>query len=85
MKSTTRQRKPARRGCEAAGGRQALIGQLDHLLARGTQGVDACLKGLGRMMAETLRSSEREELAGPDDRPCSSDRKTWASQGGASS
>jgi transposase-like protein len=54
-----------------------------HLVARGKQGFDACMKDLGRMMAETIMYIEREEIAGPDYRPFSSDIAKWASQPGS--
>lgn len=85
MKDTTRKRKKARRGCEAADGRHELIDQMDHLCVRGTQGCDAGMKERGRMMAETIMSIEREDIAGPDSRPLSSDIQTGASQGGSMS
>jgi len=83
MKNTTRKRKKAIRGFEAAYGRQELIDQMYHLVARGKQGFDACMKDLGRMMAETIMYIEREEIAGPDYRPFSSDIAKWASQPGS--
>ena len=84
MKDTTRKRKKAIRGIEVAfGGRQEIIGQMFKLLARGKQGFDACMKDLGRMMAETIMYIEREEVAGPDYRPFSPDIQKWASQGGS--
>ncbi len=83
MKNTTRKRKKAIRGFEAAYGRQELIDQMYHLFARGKQGFDAMMKELGRMMAETIMYIEREEIAGPDYRPFSSDIAKWASQPGS--
>lgn len=83
MKNTTRKRKKALRGFEAAYGRQELIDQMYHLFASGKQGFDACMKDLGRMMAETIMYIEREEIAGPDYRPFSADIQKWASQPGS--
>lgn len=84
MKDTTRKRKKAIRGIEVAfGGRQEIVGQMYRLLAQGKQGFDACMKDLGRMMAETIMYIEREETAGPDYRPFSPDIQKWASQGGS--
>ncbi len=83
MKSTTRKRKKAIRGIEAAYGRQEIIDHMYRLFAQGKQGFDACMKELGRMMAETIMYIEREEIAGPDYRPFSPAIQKWASQGGS--
>ena len=83
MKDTTRQRKKARLGMATIYGRDALTDQIYQLLARGKQGFDACLKDLGKLMAETIMYIEREEIAGPDYRPSRPEIKKWASQGGS--
>jgi len=80
MKNTTRKRKKAIRGIEAAFGRQEIIEQMYRVFAKGKQGFDECMKEMGRMMAETIMYIEREELAGPDYHPTSPDLRKWASQ-----
>src|SRR3990172_6756379 len=83
MKETTKQRKKARKGMEAAYSRSWLTEHLFLILAKGKQGFDAMMKELGRMMAETIMYIEREEIAGPDYRPFSPDIWKWASQRGS--
>lgn len=83
MKETTKQRKKARKGMEAAYGTSWLTEQLFLILAKGKQGFDAMMKELGKMMAETIMYIEREEIAGPDYQPFSPDIWKWASQAGS--
>ena len=83
MKETTRKRKKARFGIEAAYGRQWIDDQMFRILVRGKQGFDAMMKEMGRMMAETIMYIEREEIAGPDYAPFSPDIRKWASQAGS--
>jgi len=84
MKDTTKKRKKAIRGVEAAfGGRQEIIEQMYHVFAKGKQGFDECMKAMGRLMAETIMYIEREEIAGPDYKPNSPDIRKWASQDGS--
>mgnify|MGYP000261963865 FL=1 len=84
MKDTTRKRKKAIQGIEAAfGGRQAIIEQMFHVFSKGKQGFDECMKEMGRLMAETIMYIEREEIAGPDYKPSSPDIRKWASQEGS--
>ena len=83
MKKTTKQKKKARKGMEAAYGRSWLTEHLFLILAKGKQGFDAMMMELGRMMAETIMYIEREEIAGPDYQPSSPDIWKWASQAGS--
>jgi len=83
MKESTKQRKKARKGMEAAYSRSWLTEHLFLILAKGKQGFDAMMKDLGRMMAETIMYIEREEIAGPDYQPFSPDIWKWASQQGS--
>ena len=53
------------------------------ILCKGKQGMDAFIKELGRMMAETIMYIDREEISGPDYQPFSSDIQKWASQAGS--
>jgi len=63
MKNTTRKRKKAMKGMEAAYRRQALVEQMYRIFVQGKQGLDACVKDKGRMVAETIMYIEREELS----------------------
>jgi len=83
MKETTKKRKKARFGIEAAYGRQWLDDQLYRILVTGKQGFDAMMKGMGRMMAEAIMYIEREEISGSDYQPLSPDIRKWASQPGS--
>lgn len=83
MKETTKKRKKARFGIEAAYGRKWIDDQMFRILATGKQGFDTMMKEMGRMMAETIMYIEREEIAGPDYAPFSPDIRKWASQGGS--
>jgi transposase-like protein len=83
MKDTTRRRKRAILGMKTIYGSSALMDQMYRLLAQGKQGFDACLKDLGRMMAETIMYIEREEMAGPDYQPLYPAIRKWASQKGS--
>jgi len=85
MKDTTRRRKNAIRGIEAAfGGRQEIIDQMFRVFAQGRQSLDECMKGLERLAAETIMYIEREEKAGSDYQPVSPHIRKWAGQGGSS-
>lgn len=83
MKETTKQRKKATKTFEEIYGRSYLNDRLYQVFAQGKQGFDALVKGLGRIMAETITYIEREETAGTDYQPISSDIKKRASQGGS--
>ena len=83
MKGTTRERKKAIRGIEEGCSRQWVVEQMHQLLVKGKQGFDTCMKEMGKLMAETIMYIEREEIAGPDYQPKSSEVRKWASQGGS--
>ena len=83
MKDSTKKRKKAIMGMQEAYGRQELNDRLYQILKEGKQGFDVFMKGLGRMMAETIMYIEREERSGPDYQPFSPDIRKWASQGGS--
>jgi len=53
------------------------------ILLEGKRGLDGLVLDLGRMVAEAIMYMEREEIAGPDYRPHSSDMRKWASQPGS--
>ncbi len=83
MKKSTKQRKKATRHLKEIYGREQLIDQMYQIYSKGKQGLDAFLLEMGRMMAETIMYIDREEIAGPDYRPYSSDIQKWASQPGS--
>ena len=53
------------------------------ILLEGKRELDGISLELGRMVAEAIMYMEREEIAGPDYRPYSSDMRKWASQLGS--
>lgn len=83
MKDSTKKRKKAIIGIQAAYGRQELNDWMYQIFTQGKQGFDIFMKELGRMMAETIMYIEREELSGPDYQPKFPDIRKWASQGGS--
>jgi transposase-like protein len=84
MKDNTRKRKKAiRRIREACNEREEINNRLYQVYTQGKLGFDALMKELGKMMAETIMYTEREEISGPDYHPFSSEIKKWASQGGS--
>lgn len=83
MKASTKRRKKAMKGMEFGYGRPQLYSMLYQVFAQGKQGFDALVIDLGRMMAETIMYIEREELAGPEYQPFSSEIQKWASQKGS--
>lgn len=83
MKETTRKRKKATRGIEAACGRQQIVDRMYGIFTQGKQGLDVFMKELGRMVAEAIMYIEREEEAGLDYQPKSPEIRKWASQGGS--
>ena len=83
MKKTTKKRKKATKGIEEAYGKQEMIEEMFRIYATGKQGFDMLMKGMGRMMAETIMYIEREETAGPDYHPFDPEIQKWASQAGS--
>ena len=83
MKVNTRKRRNARRVFEQMYGKQEMIDRMYQIISQGKQGLDAFLLEIGRTMAETIMYIEREEVAGPEYHPLSSEIKKWASQGGS--
>ena len=53
------------------------------VISEGKRGLDGLALELGRMVAEAVMYLEREEIAGPDYRPYSSEVRKWASQPGS--
>src|SRR3990172_9932071 len=64
-------------------GRRWLLGRMAEVISEGKRGLDGLALELGRMVAEAVMYLEREEVAGPDYRPYSSEVRKWASQGGS--
>src|SRR3972149_1986778 len=66
-------------------GRRWLLGRMAEVISEGKRGLDGLGLGLevGRMVAEAVMYLEREEIAGPDYRPYSSEVRKWASQPGS--
>lgn len=83
MKDSTKKRKKAIRYFEKMYGRQEIIDQMYQIICKGKQGMDAFIKEIGRMMAETIMYMEREEISGPDYHPFNPEIQKWASQGGS--
>lgn len=83
MKDSTKKRKKAIRSMQEVYGRQEINNVLYQVFTQGKRGFDGLMKELGRMMAEMIMCVEREEVAGPDYQPISSDIRKWASQGGS--
>lgn len=83
MKVSTRDRKKATRGFEGLFGRQELIDRLYRIISKGKQGLDTFLLMIGGMIAEAIMYIEREEISGPDYRPCTPGLQKWASQKGS--
>ena len=83
MKVNTKRRKKATKHFKEIYGRQELINQMYQIYSKGKQGLDAFLLEMGRMMAETIMYIDREEIAGPEYQPFSSDIQKWASQQGS--
>ena len=83
MKVNTKRRKKATRDFEQMYGRQGILDRMYQIFCKGKHGMDAFMKELGRMMAETIMYIEREEISGPDYQPFSPDMQKWASQAGS--
>lgn len=83
MREDTIRRKKASRLFEQIEGGKWLAGRVAQIVTQGKQGLDGLVIGLGRMVAEAIMYMEREEIAGPDYRPYSSEVRKWASQPGS--
>jgi len=83
MKETTKKRKKAILGFKEACGREWMVEQLYRIYESGKEGFDSMMLKLGRKMAETIMYIDREETAGPDYMPLSTDIRKWASQSGS--
>ncbi len=83
MREDTIWRKKASGLFQELGGRSWLAERLSEIISEGKRGLDGLALELGRMVAEAVMYLEREEVAGPDYRPRSSEVRKWASQGGS--
>lgn len=83
MREDTIWRKKASRLFQELRGRRWLLGRMLEVISEGKRGLDGLALDLGRMVAEAVMYLEREEVAGPDYRPYSSEVRKWASQAGS--
>lgn len=83
MREDTIWRKKASRVFQELRGRRWLLGRMAQVISEGKRGLDGLALDLGRMVAEAVMYLEREEVAGPDYRPYSSEVRKWASQPGS--
>jgi putative transposase len=83
MREDTIERKKASRLFQQLRGRRWLLGRMAEVISEGKRGLDGLALELGRMVAEAVMYLEREEIAGPDYQPYSSEVRKWASQGGS--
>lgn len=83
MREDTIWRKKASRLFQELRGRKWLLGRMAEVISEGKRGLDGLALELGRMVAEAVMYLEREEVAGPDYRPYSSEVRKWASQPGS--
>ena len=83
MREDTIGRKKASRLFQQLRGRRWLLGRMLEVISEGKRGLDGLALDLGRMVAEAVMYLEREEIAGPDYRPYSSEVRKWATQPGS--
>ena len=83
MREDTIRRKKATRLFQEIDGRRWLVERMGQILVQGKHGIDGLSLELGRMVAEAIMYIEREEMAGPDYHPYSSEIQKWASQAGS--
>ena len=80
MREDTIGRKKASHLFQQLRGRGWLLERMGEVISEGKRGLDGLALELGRMVAEAVMYLEREEVAGPDYRPCSPEVRKWASQ-----
>ncbi|MDH4086588.1 MAG: hypothetical protein OEV27_01925 [Nitrospira sp.] len=66
MRRDTSQRKRALAGMKALAGQEEMLGTLLRVISAGKQALDAVMREMGRLVAESIMLMEREEAAGPD-------------------
>jgi hypothetical protein len=79
----TIERKKASRLFQQLRGRRWLLGRMLEVISEGKRGLDGLALELGRIVAEAVMFLEREEIAGPDYQPHSSEVRKWASHAGS--
>ena len=70
-------------GWRALAGEERLLGTLVRVIRSGKQALDAVTLEMGRMVAESVRLIEREEVAGPDSDPTDPELQKWAHEAGS--
>ena len=83
MREDTIMRKKTTNGFRAISDEDWWAGKMRQIVVEGKRAFDAVHLELGRMLAESIMYMEREEIAGPDYQPKSSQVYKWASQGGS--
>ena len=83
MRANTKKRKNATRMLIATQEQDWWADQIVQVMLNGKRALDTAMLGIGRLVAETLMSMEREEKSGPDYHPTSSGLRKWASQRGS--
>lgn len=83
MKVETKNRKKAMAGFRQLNGEDQAREALYSVMSQGKAALDVALMEMGKLLAESIMLMEREELAGPDYQPTSSDLKKWAYEQGS--
>ena len=68
---------------EAMQGEEWMNQELKEVMNQGKRALDSCMMEIGKMMAETLMQTEREQIAGMDYHPSREDLKKWGFQSGS--
>jgi hypothetical protein len=79
----TQQRKQALAGLKRTAGMDWMLGTLVRVIHSGKQALDAVMLEMGRMVAESVRLMEREEIAGPEYYPTDPAFQKWAHEAGS--
>jgi len=82
MKRITQEVQRRKEILQALRGQEWLIGELAGVRAEGKQALDECVMKMGRILAESILYTEREQLAGPEYQPTGGSRK-WGAQPGS--
>jgi transposase-like protein len=83
MRQDTILRKNATQALKSMNSKDWWAGKLIDVIRRGKQAFDLMHLELGRTVAEAIMYMERENIAGPEYAPFSSDIQKWASEGGS--
>lgn len=83
MKKSTKSRKKASLAMQSTQEQQWWADQMVKVMLGGKRALDVAMQDIGRLVVETIMYMEREERAGPDYQPKSSDLRKWASQQGS--